>query len=142
MACSKELKTGLALPCQIRWAGHDGLTARAEGLPPGPTDVRGLFRWPLRTADGLTLEEIFRIVALFQDGVVVYGDYSGMDTYRETMELTYRKIYERCLAEEVGGISQHPFTFARSCDKAATPQVGISGTILHSNNSWFVSVSF
>ncbi len=80
---SKISKRGFGLPTQTKWSGHDGLAARAEGLPPGPSTLEDLYDWPTRTIAGLTEHELGRIATLCDHGIIVYGDYSGMDTYRE-----------------------------------------------------------
>jgi hypothetical protein len=120
-------ETGAVFPSRVKWGGHDGLAFRAQ-WPPGPSSLRELFQWPSRTADGLTAQELHRLEQLMQDGVYVYGDYSGIDTYRECIEVSFKVIAKR-MANNRAESGSDPtkldncrFTFARACDYAPVQQ--------------------
>ncbi len=127
---TKRKLTGVELvPAQTRWSGHDGLARRAEGLPPGPESLAELFAWPASTASRLSECEKERVLLLVSDGVGIYSDYSGMDTFRECFELTLGAITESTLpdvADYDPSWLRSVLTFARACDYAPTPQAFIA----------------
>jgi hypothetical protein len=103
----------------VRWNSHDGLSQRAEEFEPGPDSLRDLFRWPERAISALDKSEVDRIHDLLNNKAVFYSDYSGMDCYREALELgvaAFRKLHPE------KAIPLEPFTFARACDWSSVPQ--------------------
>ena len=100
-----------------RWGGHDGLAARAEALKAGPSTLQELFRWPTHVASNLTGEELNRLKMNIKDGALVISDYSGIDAFRETIEVGIASINH----QEKWDMPP-TFKFVRACDRARAPQ--------------------
>lgn len=101
-----------------RWSGHAAMSALAEELPPGAQNIQELYDWPQAAAAGLNDDELLRLSMVLGGSMVVYSDYSGMDTYREALELGSKAAMRRLGVE----LPDNGLQFVRACDIAKTPQ--------------------
>lgn len=109
-----------------RWASFDGMCARAEDLPPGPSSLECLFSWPRTTVQALDSDEGVRLRLLMKSGIVVYSDYSGMDSYREALQLSMSAAVERFgwpgFAGADGSMLSEAIQFVRASDNGRLQQ--------------------
>ena len=109
-----------------RCASFDGMCARAEDLPPGPSSLECLFSWPRTTVQALDSDEGVRLRLLMKSGIVVYSDYSGMDSYREALQLSMSAAVERFgwpgFAGADGSMLSEAIQFVRASDNGRLQQ--------------------
>ena len=95
-----------------KWGSLVAKTARALELPLGPATVDELYKWPERVAVALTVDELHRIQNLLLTKMVVTSDFSGMDCYREAMEITLSAVENQFAMK----LPPNCMRFARTCD--------------------------
>ena len=117
MVFGSQVSCGFTLG-RTRWGSAEGVERRAAEFEPGPPDARGLFQWPAAVVQSLDEAERATFQSILAEKVVIYSDYSGMDSYRHALDQVQIAYHDSFPGAWPAGA----MSFVRACDRDQTCQ--------------------